>query len=174
MALALSFVQMSFLSTDIYVQAKRSWMSLVDLKTEREVSSSTLIALPLRERGRPELVSDINRAETAAARGAIELLDGFGHDRVFVGDFEAAEYALKLLLKRVKPAWWRRVDHILFHVQREMAGGLTEVEKRAIRDLCLYVGAKHVRLYLKPTTLSLRDVRRLLKMDDGREPHLTY
>jgi hypothetical protein len=165
---------MGWLSTDLYVQIHEGRLSVTNLDTGDEVTSATIVAVPRREGEKPRLVeaSELEAATIEEEQGRIELIDGFGHDRVLIGDFEAAEFALKSVVRSLLPGWWTRIGSALVHIQREIRGGVTTVELRAVRDLMEYAGAKHTRLYLRPTEVPVREVRRLLSVEPGREPHL--
>lgn len=62
-----------------------------------------------------------------------------------IADFEIAEGMLRALIRRVSPTWQpaRRVVVCV-------PSGITEVEKRAVRDSCEHAGAKEVHLISEP------------------------
>jgi hypothetical protein len=167
---------MGWLSSDLYIQIDKGWLSVTNLDTGDEVTSGTIVAVPRHKGEKPRLVaiSELEAARVDEEQGRAKLIDGFGHERVVIGDFEAAEFALKSVIRSLLPGWWVRIGTALVHVRREMRGGLTDVELRAVRDLLEYAGAKHTRLYLQPAEVPMREVRRLLSAEPGREPHLRY
>ena len=81
---------MGWLSTDLYVQIHEGRLSVTNLDTGDEVTSATIVAVPRREGEKPRLVeaSELEAATIEEEQGRIELIDGFGHDRVLIGDFE--------------------------------------------------------------------------------------
>ncbi len=98
---------------------------------------------------------------------------GFDHPRMPVGNFEAADSALKGAIQRIAPPWPRRLGRLLFHIQHEWEGGLTEVELRAVKDLSTSAGATSVNVYIIPKDLSDAEIQRLLRAKRGSEPGLT-
>ncbi|MEJ5287068.1 MAG: Rod shape-determining protein MreB [Candidatus Kapaibacterium sp.] len=62
-----------------------------------------------------------------------------------IADFEITENMLRLLIKNVTPAW-----HYVRKVVVCVPQGITEVEKRAVRDSCEHAGAKEVYLISEP------------------------
>ncbi len=62
-----------------------------------------------------------------------------------IADFEITEGMLKILIKRVAQNW-RSTRRVVVSVPQ----GITEVEKRAVRDSCEHAGAKEVYLISEP------------------------
>ncbi len=62
-----------------------------------------------------------------------------------IADFEITEGMLKMLLRRVSSGW-RSTRRVVVCVPQ----GITEVEKRAVRDSCEHAGAKEVFLIAEP------------------------
>jgi len=62
-----------------------------------------------------------------------------------IADFEITEGMLKILIKRVAQNW-RATRRVVVSVPQ----GITEVEKRAVRDSCEHAGAKEVYLISEP------------------------
>ena len=62
-----------------------------------------------------------------------------------IADFEIAEGMLRALIRKVSPTW-QPARRIVICVP----SGITEVEKRAVRDSCEHAGAKEVHLIAEP------------------------
>lgn len=62
-----------------------------------------------------------------------------------IADFEITESMLRLLIRSVTPSW-RYVRKVVVCVPQ----GITEVEKRAVRDSCEHAGAREVYLISEP------------------------
>ena len=98
----------------------------------------------------PEVALSENRKSVldvgaAAARYANDpkavVVNGFQSPRSIIGDFEAAEKALQAFIKRVAPerSWWNIfpfVPVMVIHPLEKVQDGLTQVEARALEDLC--------------------------------------
>jgi hypothetical protein len=167
---------MGWLSSDLYIQIDKGWSSVTNLDTGDEVTSATIVAVPRRKGEKPRLVntSGLEAATIEEKQGRIKLADGFGHERVLVGDFLAAEVALRTITRHVLPNRWKRVGGVLIHIRRELRGGYTEIELRAVRDLVSLIGPKQFYFYERPNSLSPREAKRLLGADPKREPNLSY
>ncbi|MEP0548510.1 MAG: rod shape-determining protein [Rhodothermales bacterium] len=68
-----------------------------------------------------------------------------------IADFEVAEHLIKGLIKKVQSGWMNRIGKMVICVP----SGITEVEKRAVRDSAEYAGAKNVRLIDEPMAAAI-------------------
>jgi rod shape-determining protein MreB len=75
----------------------------------------------------------------------------FSHPRMLLGTFTAARDLLIPLVKQHSGSWLtrdlRRI-HVLMHPMERMDGGLSEIERRAFRELGFAIGARHVVLWI--------------------------
>jgi len=71
----------------------------------------------------------------------------FTTQRLLVGDFTAAEFAIKSLLKKVTPAGWFTISpKILIHAMEMTEGGLSQIEERALCEVAKVAGARMVKV----------------------------
>lgn len=68
-----------------------------------------------------------------------------------IADFQVAEHLIKGLIRRVKPGTFAGIRRMVICVP----SGITEVEKRAIRDSAQYAGAKEVKLIDEPMAAAI-------------------
>ncbi len=73
------------------------------------------------------------------------LIDGV------IADFNVAEHLIKGFIKRVHPGWMAGIRRMVICVP----SGITEVEKRAVRDSAVYAGAKEVKLIEEPMAAAI-------------------
>lgn len=97
------------------------------------------------------------RALGLADEPGIQVIHPFAHPRVAVSEFTVAstllQHALRNLLGRL---WLRRVGLIL-HPLRQLEGGLTDIETRALMELGTAAGAHRVAI-VTGQELGARDV----------------
>jgi rod shape-determining protein MreB len=67
-----------------------------------------------------------------------------------IADFEIAEGMLRMLIKRVHPSWMPSRRIVI-----SVPSGITEVEKRAVRDSAEHAGAKEVHLIAEPMAAAI-------------------
>jgi rod shape-determining protein MreB len=76
------------------------------------------------------------------------VLNPFSHPRSLMSDFVMGEQLLKALVKKLpKSHAFAASPRVLFHLQGDPAGGFTQVEIRAFREMALGAGASEVTLW---------------------------
>ncbi|CAN5484082.1 rod shape-determining protein [soil metagenome] len=68
-----------------------------------------------------------------------------------IADFDIAEELIKGLIRKIQPNWYTGIRRMVICVP----SGITEVEKRAVRDSAEYAGAKQVRLIDEPMAAAI-------------------
>jgi len=71
----------------------------------------------------------------------------FSHPRMLVGDFTTAQALLKRLVTDVRQGFSLKTE-MLIHPMERIEGGLTEIEDRALRELCIGAGASRVAVWV--------------------------
>jgi len=86
--------------------------------------------------------------ESNISNPGVVIKDGFGHERVLIGDFDIADQVLKFVLRKVLkfPAFIRPVAVV--HIKRKLAGGITQVEQRSVIDCFESAGARDVYIWM--------------------------
>lgn len=79
---------------------------------------------------------------------AVQNINPFEHPRVFLNDFTVAEVIFAHALKKASGLRFLRPSPVvLVHPDLELAGGLTQIEARALRELAEGAGARKVLLH---------------------------
>ena len=70
------------------------------------------------------------------------IVNPFGHPRSIVSDFTVGEQLLKLVFRQILgKSWLAGAPNVVMHPLEEPAGGLTQVEYRALYEMALGAGA---------------------------------
>jgi rod shape-determining protein MreB len=133
----------------LYVQLSSGNLKVVDVRSGLEFSEPPFIAI---EKGNPgkSVVKAIG-FEAQALKGAVglEVENPFLHPRQLIANFQKAE---KILRHAVRVACGKKLfspsPKVVLQPLEKLEGGLTEVEIRAFRELCLGAGAREVVLYI--------------------------
>lgn len=141
-----------FFSRQLYVQLSPTLLTVHDPHTGITVAEVPEIALQSLPGHKRTVVGVGTQARAAAAQPHVQVHNPLAHPRSLVSDFTLAEQLLKAFVRRAVPgAVWLPSPEFIVHPLGEHAGGLTQVELRAMRELALGVGAREVRIWQGPT-----------------------
>ncbi len=76
-------------------------------------------------------------------------VDPLNHPRAILSEFEVFEITLKAVVKKLKDKWFLESAVFVMSWDYEPEGGITEIERRAIRDSAEHCGAKVVYIISK-------------------------
>lgn len=85
----------------------------------------------------------------------------FSHPRALVGNFTVAEMAVKAALAEVKGTKLFHTTRVLMHAMDRIEGGMTQIERRVLREMALGAGAGKVDIW-EGHVLTDDEVRRSL------------
>ncbi|HEY7885580.1 MAG TPA: hypothetical protein VIC08_11615, partial [Cellvibrionaceae bacterium] len=72
----------------------------------------------------------------------------FSHPRLLVNDFQIAETVLRYGVRQLhKNKWFAPSPRVIFQPMEKLEGGITTIEERVFRELCLGAGAREVLLH---------------------------
>lgn len=136
----------SALQPIIYVQISPERLTLKNLKTGESISEVPELAISATPK--PKILAVGPQARVAAASQQAEVLNPFAHPRSLVSDFTVAEQLLKHQLRRVLGNSLLSLSpRVVMHPLGSPAGGFTQVERRAFREMALGAGASEVQVW---------------------------
>jgi rod shape-determining protein MreB len=93
-----------------------------------------------------------------------QAINGFSTKRLILADFNKAELLLSEIINELNPNKFGVSISLktLIHIVEELEDGITELEKRGLRDLAEQVGSKEV--YLWPDYKKLTDEQALQEL----------
>jgi rod shape-determining protein MreB and related proteins len=127
----------------VYIRIKPTWLSVRSIDSGKEYQDIPQLAINNEER-----VVGIGRDAEAAYltdKTLIQLLNGFEHPRVIIGNYQIAEKTLELFLKKIaSPNSWLQRKILIMHPLEKLEGGLTRIEACAFQDIGKRLGAHKV------------------------------
>ncbi|MBC7795555.1 MAG: rod shape-determining protein [Pyrinomonadaceae bacterium] len=132
--------------TIVYIRIKSSALSMRNVTEGISFEDVPLIAFSKTSK---RLLQIGKAAKSLSNDSDAVVVNGFESPRSIIGDFGAAEKTLQHFLKKVEPqkSWWQFLPFaptMIIHPLEKVEGGLTQVEARALEDLCYRARAANV------------------------------
>ncbi len=134
----------------LYLRLSPDRLTVRNVKTGISISEVPEIAI-LRGPKKPQILGVGAEASLHRATPSVEVLNPFAHPRTMVGDFTAGEQLIKAFIRRMTgSSWLATTPRMVFHPLGDPAGGFTQVEIRAFREMALGAGASSVTMWQGP------------------------
>ena len=133
----------------LYIRLSPYKLSVRNVKTGLSITEIPEIAL---SRGPNPRVLDIGeKAALHKSSKTAVVINPFAHPRSMVSDFTTGEQVLKAFVRQLnKRSRFRLAHRVVMHLAGEPAGGFTQVEIRAFREMALGAGASSVIIWQGP------------------------
>jgi rod shape-determining protein MreB and related proteins len=140
----------------LYIQLWAEKLKVVDVNSGVEFCQPPYIALEKNNKGKFIVKAVGTDAKNLVSTATIEVTNPFSHPRLLVADFQKAE---KILMHAVRKVCAKKLfspsPRVVIHPMEKLEGGLTDIELRVFRELCIGAGAREVVVYIGPS-LSLQ------------------
>ena len=138
-----------FFKPPLYIRLSPHRLTVRNVKTSKFISEPPEIAI---SRGlKPKVLGVGDEAALYKSSKSAQVLNPFSHPRSLMSDFTAGEQVLKAFVKKLnKSHTFPASPRVVFHLQGDPAGGFTQVEIRAFREMALGAGASEVTLWQGP------------------------
>lgn len=131
----------------VYVQISPERLTLKNVKNGESISEAPEVAVTVGHS--PKVMGFGTQARVAvAASHDARLINPFGHPRSLVSDFNAGQLLMRHQLRRLLSMKFLSLGpHVVVHPLGDPAGGLTQIERRALREMARGAGASRVHLW---------------------------
>lgn len=137
----------TFLQPIIYIQIAPDRLTVKNVKSGDVISEVPEVAISAPPKQRVLGVG--SQARMAAAGQAAQVVNPFAHPRSMVSDFTVGEQLIKAFLKRLQgSSLFAFSPVVVMHPLGSPAGGFTQVENRAFREMALGAGASSVTIWI--------------------------
>ncbi|MES2818780.1 MAG: rod shape-determining protein [Pseudomonadota bacterium] len=127
----------------LYIQLSPQQLSVRNLKTGETLAEVPEVAIAYDPA--PRVLGMGAEARAFGAEPSVELINPFGHPRSLVSDFIVGEQLLKAFIRRALGRSLLTIaPRVVMHPLGDPAGGFTQVELRALREMALGAGACEV------------------------------
>lgn len=145
-----------FFKNTVYIRFSAHKICVKHVETGHVVEDTPLLALKPDPKGNSVIVAVGEQARAAAAEDStVGVYNGFSHPRVCISDIEIAQAVLRYFIREVVGKRLMIRPIIIMHPTDELEGGLSEIERHAIRELAVAAGARKVFVWVGQT---LKDV----------------
>lgn len=142
----------------LYVQIWEKQLKVTETRSGRVLEEESLVAVRTDKKGR-KVIHSIGASAKMAAGPDISLLNPFSHPRVLLSDFAAGEKLLGHLFREMfEQKLLVPSPVVVVHPMEKTKGGLTDIERRAFRELAAGAGAREVFVH-EGAELSIHDLR---------------
>lgn len=155
------------IDTTLYIQLWAHQLRLVNVVSGAEFNEAPFIALEQNRSGRPRVKAIGNDAQALINTAGLEVVNPFAHPRMLIANFAKAEKVLAYAVKHIcRGRLFTVSPRVVCQPMEKLEGGITDVEARAFRELCLGAGAREVVLYQgAPLVLAQFDYAHLKQQD---------
>jgi rod shape-determining protein MreB len=139
----------NFLSSSFYVQVLEDRLRVVDFNSDREFDQPPFIALEKNNKGQLIVKAIGKDAKEFSSSTTIKTVNPFSHPRQLIVDFDSAEQILRhAFIQITNGKILAPSPKVVIHPMEKLEGGLTQIEIRAFRELCLGAGAREAVVYV--------------------------
>jgi len=136
----------SFFTNVLYVQLSPERLTVRNSKTGKTISEVPEVAISEGSKGK--IVAVGSEARASQTSQPVKIVNPFAHPRSLVSDFTVGEQLLKLFIRRLcGQSIFAVSPEIVMHPQGEPAGGLTQIEIRALYEMARGAGASQVKVW---------------------------
>jgi len=133
----------------LYIQIWSEMLKVKDVHSGMEFYQPPYIALEQNSRGKLIVNAVGTAARNLVGTTNLDIKNPFSHPRLLVADFQKAE---KILMHAVREACGKRMfapsPRVVIQPMEKLEGGLTDIELRVFRELCMGAGAREVVVYV--------------------------
>ena len=137
-----------FTKSDLYIQIAENRLRVIRVANGDEFNQAPLMALE--EKGGKVVVKAVgDDAAKCKNQAGVEVVNPFSHPRLLVADFQKAEKVLMHAFQTLfAKSWFAVAPRVVVQPMEKLEGGLTDIELRVFRELCLGAGAREVVVYV--------------------------
>ena len=133
---------MDFVSPKLYFNLDKNYIYVKQIGTNNTLETKTHVHIDTAS-NKIVAIGEENIKE----QDDLIIKDGFGHERVLIGEFDIAEQVLKFIIRKILRYQLFIRPIAVVHIKRKLEGGITQVEKRSVVDSFESAGAREVILW---------------------------
>ena len=121
---------------------------MFSIQTKEVYDQEPLIAIETKEKGEKVVFAIGNKCRSLDS-SKYQIINPFNHPRILLNDFQVAEKIIQHALREIhKARFFVPAPRVILQPMEKTEGGLSSVEERAFRELCLGAGAREVIIHV--------------------------
>jgi|SRR5690349_8873407 len=144
--------------TRLYIQFSDTRLKVSSPSAAQPFECTPFVAIE--DKNGKKIIAAIGReAEALKSKTNMNVVNPFAHPRILIGDFTVGEKLLQHAFRSFFQGKWLfpRLEGIM-HPERELEGGLTQIEYRAVRELCENAGCRRSAIH-EGRALTMEEVK---------------
>lgn len=151
---------LNFLRNTLYIRLSPECLSVLQVESQYLISDLPLVAIE-EKKGKKVILAYGQEALAMPNLPGISKINGFKHPRTIIADFGIAEQTMRYFIKQAqKHRKFPSSPIAIIHPIDELEGGFTQIEVRALAELCSMAGASSVYVW-QGQELSIQQMERL-------------
>lgn len=137
------------LGNTLYIQLSSNCLKATDVESGNEFNQPPFIAIERASSGKLTVKAVGLEAKNLVGHSGLEVINPYCHPRQLIGHFQYAEIIMQHAIRVVcRKTLFSPAPRVVLQPMEKLDGGLTDVEVRALRELCLGAGAREVVIYV--------------------------
>jgi rod shape-determining protein MreB len=135
-----------FLTSILYIKLRENLLTVKNIKSGEIYEDDPAVAI---DNDNKTILAVGKQAHSLKTKNNVVIVNGFSHPRLIINDFLIAEKALQYAIhKMYQNRFWHSSPITVIHPMEKVEGGLTSIERRALRELASGAGAQKVFIWV--------------------------
>ena len=137
------------ISNDLYIQVWPDRIKVTNLSSKMVFDETPLMAIRENSKGVPIVEAIGDKVKCINEVDGYKIINPFMHPRLLVHDFQAGEKIIQHIFQTIhEHKFFAPSPRVIFQPMDRLEGGVTEIEKRVYRELCLGAGAREIHIHI--------------------------
>lgn len=138
-----------YFNSTLYIQLSSNCLKVVNVHSGVEFNQPPFIAIEKTNSGKSKIKAIGFEAQSLIGMAGVEVENPYLHPRQLVANFLKAQKVLQHAVRiAIGEHLFSPSPRVVLQPMEKLEGGLTDVEIRAFRELCLSAGAREAVIYL--------------------------
>jgi rod shape-determining protein MreB len=135
-----------FLTSIVYIKLRENLLTVKNVNSGEIYEDEPAVAI---DNDKKTILAVGKQAHTFKTKNNVVIVNGFNHPRTIINDFLIAEKTLQYAVNQMcQNRFFRPSPITVIHPMEKIEGGLTLIERRALREMAAGAGAREVFIWV--------------------------